>query len=485
MKKFWKYLAISAIAVGAMPMVSCSDDDAVDPYTLNYCYVYQPYSTYAQLEYKANGEFLVDISNPLAVMPVRLTKPASRDLNITVGIDESLVAEYNEANGTDYKFLTGCSIANSPLKIKAGDYISTKTIQQTFVDPDAEEGENMITEDIVVNDSITVSFGDMSGFMTGETDYILPIVITNADGATISKSSRIFLTFSSTYRANQVSVNYLSKVAIDVEADGWQSAYTNLTVDDVFTGQWLADDDIVISTTIDNSLIAAYNEANNTTYAPLPGTSLKSSTATIAKGQQSAPLQFTLGNYTGVENGAEYLIPVKVSLQSGVGAELDDDVVYVLISNIPDEIYPTGSNSDNTSGFNKLTDISKWNGTVELVDYGTTFSLNSMFNNTGYGYVDSYESDIVNIDLGEVIEISMFQIKFYSGSYAAMSIDNVETSIDGTTWKSWGSVELGKSTYWNLEFSKPNSFRYIRWINGPQTSSWYEVSYRSLSFYTK
>ena len=60
------------MAVGLLPMAACSDDDAVDPYTLNYCYVYQPYSTYAQLEYKANGQFLVDVANPLSVMHPRI-----------------------------------------------------------------------------------------------------------------------------------------------------------------------------------------------------------------------------------------------------------------------------------------------------------------------------------------------------------------------------------------------------------------------------
>ena len=465
-------------------MASCSDDETVDPYTLNYCYVYQPYSTYAQVEYKANGQFLVDIANPLSVMPVRLTKPAPKDMNITVSIDESLVAEYNEANGTEYVFLTGCSVLNSPLKIKAGEYISTKTVEQGSVVVDEEGNEIVVTETTLVNDSISVSFGDMSGFMTGESDYILPLVITNADGATISKSSRIFLTFSSTYRANKVSSNYTNFVSVDIEADGWQTAYKNLTVDQVFNAQWNADDDIVIGTTIDNSLIAAYNEENATSYVALPGTSLKASSTTIATGSQSGSLQFTLGDYSAVETGTEYLIPVKIELISGEGAELIGDVVYVVVTNIPDELYPTGATNGNVTGFNKLTDTTNWSATVEMTS-GTTQSLSHLFNNTAWGYVDTLEGDQISVDLGEVQNISMFQIRFYSGYYAVMSIENVQTSVDGETWKNWGAAELGRQSYWNIEFSKPVQFRYIRWVNGLQMSAYSEVSYSGLSFFTK
>lgn len=480
MKKFWKYLAISAIAVGAMPMVSCSDDDAVDPYTLNYCYVYQPYSTYAQLEYKANGEFLVDIANPLQVMPVRLTKPASRDLNITVGIDESLVAEYNEANGTDYKFLTGCSIVNPNLKIKAGEYVSTKTVTESVVNPDDET--DVRDEQFLRYDSITVSFGDMSGFQTGEQDYILPVVITNGDGTTISKSSRIFLTFSSTYKANKVSADYVTYVSIDPEEEGWETAYTNLTVSDFLNTQWAADDPISVSVQLDNSLIAGYNEENGTEFLTLNGSSVKSNTLNIAKGAQTADLQLTLGNYTGVADGDQYLLPLKLSLLDGKGAELETETVFVSISNLPNEL--TAVYNNQPDGFTLIPYETSWNGTNLSISEGQEDMSAILVNANNYHGFEP--GDVSTIDLGSPKNVSMFSIMFYAWYYSTTEIENVQVSTDGEKWTDWGSVDLGDEQYWYITFSKPAKFRYIRWVWGnPAYSSYYGTFARNISFYTK
>lgn len=482
MKKFWKYLAISAIAVGAVPMVSCSDDDTVDPYTLNYCYVYQPYSSYAQLEYKANGEFLVDIANPLQVMPVRLTKPASRDLHITVGIDESLVAEYNEANGTDYKFLTGCSIINSLMNVRKGDYVSSKFVEQGTVIVDEEGNETVATEMTLVNDSITVSFGDMSGFMTGESDYILPIVITNGDGTTISKSSRIFLTFSSTYKANKVVADYVTNVSIDPDEQGWETAYTNLTLPEFLKTQWAADDPISVSVQLDNSLIAGYNEENGTEFLTLNGSSVKSNTINIAKGAQTADLQLTLGNYTGVADGNQYLLPLKLSILDGKGAELEAETVFVSISNIPNEL--TAVSNYQPGGFTLIPYETSWTGTNLSTTYGEEDMTAILVNSSNFFGFEP--GDVSTIDLGSPKNVSMFSFRFYAWYYATNELENVQVSTDGEKWTDWGSVSLGDEQSWYITFSKPTKFRYIRWVWGdPAYSSYYGTFATNISFYTK
>lgn len=479
MKKFWKYLAISAIAVGALPMASCSDDDAVDPYTLNYCYVYQPNSTYAQLEYKANGEFLVDIANPLQVMPVRLTKPATRDLNITVAIDESLVAEYNEANGTSYKFLTGCSIINPTLKIKAGEYISTKTVTETIPDPDDESGEGTISNQVVVNDSITVSFGDMSGFRTGDVDLILPIVITNGDGTTISKSSRIFLTFSSNYKANMISCKYLTQISNNPDIEGWETANTNLSLVNFFRSQWAADDEIQISATINNSKIDAYNVENVSNLLPLAGTSVKNPTITIAEGSFTANLDLTLGDYSGIANGEEYLIPIDLAITKGEGAELETSTVYVAVINIPNEIY----GADYGSGLSKVTPESSWTAML----YGADYEEESNFLFDGSMYTSVEPGDVIECNLGSVKTLDAFALRWYAYYYMGAEIENIQTSVDGVKWVDWGSA-AAPSTYastWYLSFSKPAKFQYIRWTIGEEGEYSWGMYVRNVYFYTK
>ena len=464
------------MAVGLLPMAACSDDDAVDPYTLNYCYVYQPYSTYAQLEYKANGQFLVDVANPLSVMPVRLTKPAPKDMNITVGIDDSLVAESNEANGTDYAFLTGCSILNSPLKIKAGEYVSTKAAEIGSTIIDEEGNETVVTETIFVNDSITVSFGDMSGFMTGETDYILPIVITGADGATISNSSRIFLTFSSTYHSNKISVDYLTTVSNNTDEEGWETANTNLTLTNFFNCEWNADDEIQIKASIDNSKIAAYNQENGTGYIALNGTSVKTPTVTIAEGNNSGNLQLTLGDYTGVANDIEYLIPIDLELIKGEGASLEATTVYVEVTSTPKEVYV----SDYATGLTLIQPSSNWTAT----EVGDDYTEDASFLFTGSNYTYCPETSF-EIDLGEVTTVDAFSLRWYSYYYQAAEVTNIQLSKDGEKWEDWGAAASpGQyASTWYLTFSKPASFRYMRFYVGLERS--YGVYFRQISFFNK
>ena len=177
MKKYWKYLiAAAAIAVSAPTFTACSDNDEVDPYSINYVYMRQPNDTYANVEYKFNGDFLSGLEDPLALVPVRLTKPAPCDMTVEIAIDPTLVEEYNEANDGNYVFLEGAEVLNPTLTIKKGEYLS---------------------------DVITLGFTDHTGFFDKTEDLILPVVVKSANGgAVISKSSRIFLTFTSTYHAN-------------------------------------------------------------------------------------------------------------------------------------------------------------------------------------------------------------------------------------------------------------------------------------------
>ncbi len=486
MKKFWKYLAISAIAVGTLPMVSCSDDETVDPYTLNYCYVYQPYSTFAQLEYKANGQFLIDIEDPLSLMPVRLTKPAPTDLTVTVAIDETLVDEYNQANGTDYEFLTGCSIINPTLHIKQGEYISTKTLTQDVPGLDEEGNEISTTETVAVSDSIIVSFGEShENFQTGHPNLMLPIVITSVNGGvTISKSSRIFLTFSSDYKANVISTNYLTTYYIDDAVENWETAFKNATFTDFFQCKWNADDPITISASVNNNLVAAYNEANATNYLPIDGTQVATSNVNIAAGENKAGLTLSLGDYTGVVDGNSYLVPIELSVVSGEGAELEVNVVYVAVEYIPLAItcYP-GSAPYSVSQIGKGGDWTcQYTSPAGVeADYGVILNTGNMTNK------DFATGGQIVVDCGAPISAKMFMVRFNAYYYAVGELEDVETSLDGVTWSNWGTADFGDLKYQNnvyAEFSKPATFRYIRFVAGEEYYGWgFTPKIRQLQFF--
>ncbi|WP_295731188.1 DUF1735 domain-containing protein [uncultured Muribaculum sp.] len=453
MKKFQKYLSVCAVAVMLAPLASCDDDDTVDPYDINYCFIYQPNSTFAQLEYKANGQFLIDINDPLALKPVRLTKPAPRNINVEIAIDPTLVDEYNQANGTSYVFLEGASIVNPMLTIPQGEYIS--------------------------HDPVTVTFGDKKAFQTENTDLILPIVIRNADGMAISKSSRVFLTFTSTYRANGVTPIADTRITIDPDVDGWESAFTSYTINDFLTTEWAADDAITVKATIDNSLIDAYNSEHNTDYKPLQATITD---LNIPAGASKANLALTFGDYTGIAQNDKFLVPVKLSITSGAGAELSSDVAYVKVIQLPLELecYSTLPGT-----YTQIPYESTWSGMLN----GDTAIPEEIFTNPKDNtvYLWTPIGSTMAIDLGSVKNVNVMNWNFWLYYYAINSASNIQTSADGQNWSDWGDVTLRTSAgaqYNYIKFSKTAKFRYIRWTNGDYAfNSTWEPFYIGIVFY--
>ncbi len=413
MKKFWKYIFAGVTSVMLMPFAACNDDDTVDPYDINYAYVYQPNSTFARVEYKANGEFIIDITDPLKVMPVRSTKPANGNVKIEVAIDPSLVDEYNEANKTSYKLLEGAEILNPQMIIADGEYVSA--------------------------DSITVGFTDHSGFLTGETDLILPIVIRSAGGGmTISKSSRIFLTFNSTYNPLVISTKPEAKFAACPSIDGWEQNIQSVTVDNAITASYTPFEPITVDLRIDGSKVNEYNTANGTSYEFKTDARLASNKITLGTEDLNGSFTINSGSLTDFANGKSYLIPVVVENPQGCRAELTGNtVVYVLLrSTGPELIFSTTADNyriefalpaETTCTVNgSPTYNGGWNN-ASWVDI-----INS--NNSSYGYMS--RNDVMEINFGKTFNLTSIYFNCWSGSYAPRSIA-LQTSANGTDWFEW------------------------------------------------
>lgn len=428
MKKFYKYIIAAASLAFLMPVTACSDSAEPDPYDINYLYLRQPNDTYASVEYKANGDFLSGLTDPLELVNVRLTKPAPSDTEVEIAVDPSLVDEYNKANGTDYVLLKGAEILNPKLMIKQGNYQS--------------------------EDRIRIGFTDHSGFINATGNLILPVVIrSNNPALTVSKSARIFLTFNSTYRANVVRVDDYT-VNVDPETAGWEAAFNNVTVTDFLSASWAADDPVAVSVSIDGSLIDEYNRVNGTAYKPIEA-SLGSPVLNIAKGQKSADLSLKLGDYAGVAQEMEYIIPVRLKMTEGRGAELTKEVVYIIVSGAK----PTVSYvSALPAGLNQITPGAAWQITGAYPDY---YDYNVIL--TGDNYVWMGDGDSLTIDFGAATKVHTFCFQFYSKSYAAKGLSSVEVSNDGKSWKSFGGCEFtSKVQRAYVSFSKPVTTRYIR-----------------------
>lgn len=461
MNKFLKYISFGAIALALLPLTACSDDE-VDPYDINYIYLYQPDETFAAIEYKANGNFISDFSDPLELVPVRLTKPAPSNIAVEVAIDQSLVDEYNAssaANGVQYTFLTGASVVNPNMTITQGNYTT--------------------------DEKIKISFSDRSGFMTDAENLILPIVIKQASaGVTISQSSRIFLIFNSTYRANKVTLD-ASFLSIDTNADNWKNAYRNYTISDFATAEWAADDNISMTVTIDQSLVNSYNSENGTSFKPL-GANLANNQITLAAGKKSLDLQLTLDDYSGIANGDEYLVPIKVSSFSGVGAELQNNVVYLQIGNTP----PAYTAGDNANSLDLGTPLSPGNWTLTSSFNGydhlgnDTTECSFLATSPEQGYFGFDEGNAITIDFGNTMSIKGFSFSFYAWYYSVKSFTAVETSKDGSKWTSWSLDGIFPQSAQTVacKFTKSENCRYIRVTMGAPAYSSYYGSYAT-AFY--
>ena len=436
-KKFWKYIAIATVTAAMVPFTACDDDSELGPkdkanYEANFVYFDKPSSTYAEVEYKANGDFLSGLTDPLKLVPIRLTKPAPANIKVKAVIDETLVDEYNKAKGTDYAFLEGATIENPTLTIAAGQYMSA--------------------------DTLLISFGDHSGFINQEKDLILPIVVEGGEGLTQSKSGRLFLTFTSTYRPNYLTIptqEMMNKVVIMNE--GWEETIKTINVNNAFQLSYNPYEEVTVNLAIDESKVAAYNEANGTDYMFKADAKLVSNSLTIGTEANVGSFAIETGDTEGIANEISYIIPVTISSADGAAVELTENkTVYVIIKGVGREMTQspsqyTGSKLDNpiactVDGSDNWNNYYYW---VDIIDNSTW----------DYGYIKV--NQLMEIDFGKVVNLTSFYVNNYNTNYAATGLA-LETSVDGSKWIDWGEVTYAKRGTYYINLSAAEDVRYMR-----------------------
>ena len=456
MKKFWKYIAIAAITVVMAPLTACDDDSELGPkdkanYEANFVYFEKPSSTYASVEYKANGDFMSGLTDPLKLVPIRLTKPATCDMQVEVIIDQTLVDEYNAANGTDYVFLKGAKVDNSLINIREGKYIS--------------------------NDTISISFGDHSGFINQEKDLILPLVVKGGEGLTPSKSARLFLTFTSTYRPNYLTIptqEMTRKVVTVIE--GWEETIKTIEASNAFQLTYAPYEEVRVNIAIDESKVAEYNAANGTDYVFKEDATLVSNALTIGTDGNNASFTIETGDPTGIANDITYIIPVSVTSVDGAAVELKEGkTVYIIVKGVSREL------SISSSGYSG-----------ELLDYPTACTVNgsttgyygyqwvNVINNNKWDYDYLRSGSMMEIDFGQVVNLSSFYIYHWSASYSADKL-TMETSADGSKWNDWGEVSYQKASSYYVNMSTTEEVRYMRLVFSNTNNGW--IEFDGMKFY--
>ena len=456
MKKFWKYIAIAAMTAVMVPFTACDDDSELGPkdntnYESNFVYFDTPASTYAEVEYKANGDFMSGLTDPMKLVPVRLTKPAPCDLQVEVAIDPYLVAEYNKEKGTDYTFLHRAMIENPVLTIKKGEYVST--------------------------DTITISFGNHSGFIDKEKDLMLPIVVKGAEGLTVSKSARIFLTFSSTYRPNYLSItkdNYMVKIGL-MNPD-WKETASKINADNAFKLTYAPYEDVTLNIAIDESKVAAYNEAHGTNYEFKADAELVSNTITIGTDGNMGSFAINTGDLEGIENEIPYVIPVTITSINGAAVEISGgNTVYVVVKGVGRELTVSSGEYSGSQLSNPVTCTVDGSSTGL---YGNNWV--DVINNETWSYDYVRSGQLMEIDFGQVVKLSSFYVYHYYASYSADKL-TMETSVDGSKWNDWGEVSYQQARAYFVNMSATEEVRYMRLVFSRTDNGWLEFD--GMEFY--
>lgn len=426
MKTLSKYILYSTLCAMSLPLVTaCDDDEATDPYDINYVYIYKPSETNATLEYKGDGTFLKVIESDQILSPVRCTKPAPQDLTVQLSIDRSLVDAYNKEHGTNYVALQNVELENATLYIKQGEYISADTLK--------------------------VHYTNLDEFQNGSEKFILPIAITSISGSGVSTSDnngKIFLTFESTYKPNYVTLSESKVYQLEYQYNqGFTGLSSNWEISGVLKSAWKTDSDTKVTLAINPALVGTYNALHGTDYSLLTSASLKQSTLTIKQGntapEENVFLSFS-DNMASVQLGTDYVIPVTITSVDGVGADIGESkVIYI--------VYKT-----TIVGF--LSKVAKPVGSVISNHKDWSYTLNGESSN-----LNDYVSDgsVVEINLGKQESIKSLALTFYEWYYSSEGA-SVAVSKDGVKYESLGIVTgfAEKTSY--IQFVEVKQAQYIK-----------------------
>ena len=220
---------------------------------------------------------------------------------------------------------------------------------------------------------------------------------------------------------------------------------------------------VQVKLAIDNSLIEAYNEKNNTGYEAAPDGifSLSTDRLTIEAGttvsKEGIGLVISEAGIEQLQPGNEYLVPVVI-------ADSDDDnfrpssnvgFAYYLVSVTQKLINDEGS-------LDGLTLLDKTGWTVSCTDDGVTNLQNIVDgNNATYARFSRGDNHEIVVDLGSETAfkgIEIYQRYYYMGLNGC----ELEYSTDGTTWNGIGTIANSYSSSLSCVLYGSVKARYVR-----------------------
>lgn len=456
--KIYNILFCGAMLLSAAALTGCSEDETYDVYgeKTNRVYVDPTQSNVTECTvYKTPIGLCGDA---LTNVHVRMQYPAQQTVKVSGAADMSLVAEYNEQNSTEYAALPDAAV---------------KALEITPAE--MEGGKN--TADL------QVSLPTEARTSLTESDYVLPIRIANPGGKDDGREISTLDDKSTAYLVIHTSDEEIASLSGTKTVDcniintpvgvfgGVDSKFTVALKASIYT-------DVQLSAEIDNSLIAAYNEENGTSYEALPSdfaSALKINAATIKPGELSGDVTVTMDNEKAKQLRGSYIIPMHIAMTYSDGTKkVFDEPVYTTIG-----VKETLINSNPSELVGSDGDHSEWK-CIEATNFDkesfTTYQWKPSAKNISEG---SYI-----IDFGTVHKVTGFQNVKASSWGNVITSYRIYVSEDNSNWVDLGSTDGCNTVYddnWNSWYVLYGAVK-VRYVKvevtfNPNASHWRYYDY--------
>lgn len=193
MNNFIKPLMIALAAVSMLAACAQKEEAALDPYATNFVYMKAPSINTFRATYSTLKVWKNKPDSIASFVQVRCTKPAPKDIKVSVEIDESMVEAYNAANGTDYLFLPEIKLLQDSYTIKKGEYVSVDTLKARI--------------------------SDYSTLLNGTQSYVVPVKLSSTSAGTLSESSFFYLFYEASELFAEMTNVY---TGVKMDRSGWK-----------------------------------------------------------------------------------------------------------------------------------------------------------------------------------------------------------------------------------------------------------------------
>lgn len=386
--------------------------------------------------------------NEWIAFPVYITRPVSKDIEISAKIDPSLVRVYDSIN----KLVNPSPVLN-PEAVEL-----------------ANNGNVVIKSGAISSlDSIRVLIKNPALLETGIRDHIIPVVIDFAtDNVPISSSRKIMFVklFGKIISAGITSTvnSMLIKDSIAKNGNdlgGNTTFYFKGTLIDQVSG------DQTIQVEPNNGLIENYNSLYKTNCLAFPGNTyqLLKNAVQVPAGTINSKDSITinLDNYNKLEIGKEYLLPLQIKSISGspqLPAISNQKITYLYLKVYSSNIDPRNAGLTGAA----------MNRTLWTVSASSQYSVNvpprvlDGSSSTYWSTTNTLLPANIDLNMGTVRTVKGFNLTPPStSSYRFMTME-VLSSQDGNSWNQEGTFNLATntSTVRTLKFVTPVTAQYFR-----------------------